>query len=266
VALIIFSRSPACIGLLVIVGCGLFHPARAQRLQTEYRVLAMYSDKVEHDHVDFAQQAIRFFSTAARKDHFSFTATTNWNDLNTANLTKYDLILWLNDSPHTGPQRKAFEEYMKHGGGWLGLHVAAYTDGETDWPWFTSFLGSAVFSNNSWPPLPAILNVDDPSHPIARGIPQTFLSPSNEWYVWTPSPRLHAGVRVLLTLSPSNYPLGLKDTIVSGDVPVVWTNTAYRMLYLNMGHGDRIFSSDMQNQLFENAVLWLAPASFKPLR
>jgi uncharacterized protein len=38
------------------------------------------------------------------------------------------------------------------------------------------------------------------------------------------------------------------------------------MLYLNMGHGDRIFSSDMQNQLFENAVLWLAPASFKPLR
>ena len=263
-ALRIFSRSPACSGLLVIVGCGLFHPAPAQRLQTEYRVLAMYSDKVEHDHVDFAQQAIRFFSTAARKDHFSFTATTNWNDLNTANLTKYDLILWLNDSPHTGPQRKAFEEYMKHGGGWLGLHVAAYTDGETDWPWFTSFLGSAVFSNNSWPPLPAILNVDDPSHPIARGIPQTFLSPSNEWYVWTPSPRLHAGVRVLLTLSPSNYPLGLKDTIVSGDVPVVWTNTAYRMLYLNMGHGDRIFSSDMQNQLFENAVLWLAPA--KPLR
>ena len=263
-ALRIFSRSPACIGLLVIVGCGLFHPAPAQRLQTEYRVLAMYSDKVEHDHVDFAQQAIRFFSTAARKDHFSFTATTNWNDLNTANLTKYDLILWLNDSPHSGPQRKAFEEYMKHGGGWLGFHVAAYTDGETDWPWFTSFLGSAVFSNNSWPPLPAILNVDDPSHPIARGIPQTFLSPSNEWYVWTPSPRLHAGVRVLLTLSPSNYPLGLKDTIVSGDVPVVWTNTAYRMLYLNMGHGDRIFSSDMQNQLFENAVLWLAPA--KPLR
>jgi hypothetical protein len=38
--------------------------------------------------------------------------------------------------------------------------------------------------------LPAILSVDDKSHPIARGIPQTFLSPSNEWYVWAPSPRL----------------------------------------------------------------------------
>ena len=265
-ALRIFGRSPGCICLLIILGCGLFHPSRAQRPRAGYRVLALYSDKVEHDHVDFAHQAVRFFSTTARKDHFSFTATTNWDDLNTSNLAKYDLVLWLNDSPHTSSQRKAFEDYMQHGGGWLGFHVAAYTDGETDWPWFTSLLGSAVFSGNSWPPLPAILSVDDGSHPIARGIPQTFLAPSNEWYVWTPSPRLNTGVHVLLTLSSSNYPLGLKDTIVSGDVPVVWTNTAYRMLYMNMGHGDRIFSSGVQNRLFENAILWLAPASLKPLR
>ena len=265
-ALRIFSRSPVCICLLVILGCGLFHPSQAQSPRAEYRILAVYSDKVEHDHVDFAHQAVRFFSTTARKDRFSFTATTNWDDLNTSNLAKYDLVLWLNDSPHTAPQRKAFEDYMRRGGGWLGFHVAAYNDSETDWPWFTSFLGSAVFSNNSWPPLPAILSVDDKSHPIARGIPQTFLSPSNEWYVWTPSPRLNTGVQVLLTLSPSNYPLGLKDTIISGDVPVVWTNTAYRMLYVNMGHGDRIFSSKGQNRLFENAILWLAPASFKRLR
>lgn len=265
-ALRIFARFFGCICLLVILDCGLLYPSRAQRPRAEYRVLAVYSDKVEHDHVDFAHQAVRFFSTAARKDHFSITATPNWDDLNTTNLTKYDLVLWLNDSPHTARQRKAFEEYMEHGGGWLGFHVAAYTESETDWPWFTSFLGSTAFSNNSWPPLPATLNVDDASHPIARGIPQAFLSPSNEWYVWAPSPRLHAGVQVLLTLSPSNYPLGLKDTILSGDVPVVWTNTAYRMLYVNMGHGDQIFSSGVQNQLFENAILWLAPASFKPLR
>lgn len=265
-ALRIFGRSPGCVYLLVILGCGLFHPSRAQKPRVGYRVLAVYSDKVEHDHVDFAYQAVRFFSATARKDHFSFTATTNWDDLNTSNLAKYDLVLWLNDSPHSALQRKAFEEYMQRGGGWLGFHVAAYTDGETDWPWFTSFLGSAVFSSNSWPPLPAILNVNDESHPIARGIPQTFLAPSNEWYVWIPSPRLDTGVQVLLTLSPSNYPLGLKDTIVSGDVPVVWTNTAYHMLYMNMGHGDRIFSSGVQNQLFENAILWLAPTSFKQHR
>ena len=49
----------------------------------------------------------------------------------------------------------------------------------------------------------------------------------------------------------------MKDTLVSGDLPVVWTNTKYRMLYMNMGHGDKNFTRPTQNRLFENAVLWL---------
>ena len=64
-------------------------------------------------------------------------------------------------------------------------------------------------------------------------------------------------MKVLLTLAPSNYPIGLKDVITSGNVPVVWTNTKYKMLYINMGHGDKIFTSPIQNHLIENALLWL---------
>jgi type 1 glutamine amidotransferase len=64
-------------------------------------------------------------------------------------------------------------------------------------------------------------------------------------------------VKVLLTLDPKNYPIGLKDTITAGDLPVVWTNTRFHMIYMNMGHGDKIFDSADQNKLFENALLWL---------
>jgi len=42
-----------------------------------------------------------------------------------------------------------------------------------------------------------------------------------------------------------------------GDIPVVWTNTRYRMIYMNMGHGDKVFTSPLQNQLIENEILWL---------
>ncbi len=231
-----------------------------------FHVLAFYSETVEHDHVDFAHQAIKFYTTNAQRDHFDFTSTTNWDDLNAANLAHYELILWLNDQPHTPQQRAAFEEYMKHGGGWLGFHVAAYNDRDTHWPWFVSFLGGSVFYGNNWPPLPATVTVDDKSHPIAARLPKTFLSPPNEWYIWKPSPRLSKNVKVLLTLSPSNYPLGFKDTIQGGDLPVVWTNTQYRMLYMNMGHGDRIFASDTQNHLFEDALIWLGTLPVKPQR
>jgi type 1 glutamine amidotransferase len=167
------------------------------------------------------------------------------------------MILWLDDFPHTPQQRSAFEQYMEHGGGWLGFHIAAYNDSGTKWPWFLSFLGGGVFYGNSWPPMPAKITADDPKHPVTRQLPSSFLSPSNEWYIWRPSPRENKDVKVLLTLSPTNYPLGMKDVVRSGDLPVMWTNTRYRMLYMNMGHGDRIFTSDIQNRLMEDAMVWV---------
>ena len=99
--------------------------------------------------------------------------------------------------------------------------------------------------------------VDDRSHPVTQGLPATYLAPANEWYIWKPSPRVNQNVHVLVTLDPSNYPIGVKDVITGGDLPVVWTNTKYRMIYMNMGHGEKIFSAPVQNMLFSNAVLWL---------
>ena len=84
--------------------------------------------------------------------------------------------------------------------------------------------------------------VNDPNHPVTKGLPPSFESPANEWYVWKPSPRLNKDVRILVTLDPSNYPLGLKDVLTGGDLPVVWTNTKYKMIYMNVGHGDKIFT------------------------
>jgi type 1 glutamine amidotransferase len=146
---------------------------------------------------------------------------------------------------------------MEHGGGWLGFHVAGYNDKTTNWPWFVDFMGGAVFYTNNWPPLPAKLLVDDPTHPVTKQLPATYDAPANEWYLWKPSPRLNKNVRVLVTLAPSNYPIGIKDIIKDGDLPVVWTNTKYRMIYMNMGHGEKIFSDSTQNMLFANAILWL---------
>lgn len=233
-----------------------FASSRAFAQQPRFRVLAFYSEHAEPDHVQFARQAVKFLQERAASEHFTFEATTDWQDLNDERLKTCQLVIWLNESPKKAEQRSAFERYIQRGGAWLGFHAAGYNDEDTNWPWFVDFLGGAVFHINSWPPLPAALVIDDRSHPIMAGI-SDFESPANEWYIWKPSPRLNKDVRVLITLDPSNYPIGFKDVLTSGDLPVVWTNTKYRMLYMNMGHGDRIFTSAVQNQLIDNAVNWL---------
>lgn len=222
-----------------------------------FKVLAFYSAKTEPDHVHFAEDAVKFFRNRSTSEEFTFDATTDWNDLNDARLKDCQLVVWLNDSPHTADQRNAFERYIERGGAWLGFHAAGYNDEDTKWPWFVDFLGGAVFNINSWPPLPAHIVIGDPTHSVAAGLPSYFEAPANEWYVWKPSPRLNKDVRVLATLDFANYPLGFKDVLLSGDLPVVWTNTKYKMLYMNMGHGDKIFDSPVQDQLIDNALIWL---------
>jgi type 1 glutamine amidotransferase len=224
----------------------------------KFRVLAFYSTIVESDHVDFARNAIAFYTKMAADKGFAFDTTQNWDKLNTENLKNYKVVIWLNDFPHTDAQKQDFEKYMKNGGGWIGFHVAGYNDQYTNWPWYVSFLGGAVFYNNNWPPLPAKLIVDDNTHPATKRLPKSYIAPINEWYGWKPDPRDNKDVRVLVTLATSNYPLGKKDIIREGDIPVVWTNTKYKMIYMNMGHGDQIFDSSTQNRMFEDAVLWLA--------
>lgn len=225
--------------------------------QSRFRVLAFYSDTTEPDHVQFAKDAVKYLTEHAVSEHFTFDATSKWEDLNDERLKGYQLVIWLNEAPAKAEQRSAFERYMQDGGAWIGFHGAAYNDKDTGWPWFVDFLGGAVFSINSWPPLSARINIDGPTHAVTSGIPRDFESPTNEWYIWKPNPRLNANVRILATLDSSNYPMGFKDVLLSGDLPVVWTNTKYKMLYMNMGHGDKIFTSDIQNRLIDNAVIWL---------
>jgi uncharacterized protein len=222
----------------------------------EFKVLALYSTNVESDHVVFAFDAIEFLQKLALEEHFTIDTTSDWSAL-TKDLGKYRLVIWINEFPKNEEQRLAFRSYMEHGGAWLGFHVAAYNDKTTQWPWLLEFLGGGVFYRNNWPCLPARLIVEDTTHAVTRGLPSRFVSPVNEWYQWKPSPRLDKNIEVLVSLDPSNYPLGVKDIIPDGDLPVVWTNKNFKMVYMNMGHGDLIFTEPVQNALIANAVLWL---------
>ena len=225
-------------------------PATAARS----KVLAFFTPGGELDHVLFAQQAMRAFAAAAA-DGYAFTATSDWDALNDATLRDVRVVIWLNDMPRTPAQRLAFERYMDGGGGWLGFHVSGF--GSNAWPWFTAFMGGSRFSASNWPALPARVNADDPAHPILKGVPATFVAPINEWYSWTPSPRANPHVKVLLTLDQSNFPLGVKNMLNGGDIPVAWLNRKYRMVYLNYGHGDRIYSTPILPAMIDSSVRFL---------
>jgi hypothetical protein len=115
--------------------------------------------------------------------------------------------------------------------------------------------------------------VESRDHPIAKGVSETFKSAPNEWYRWEKDLRTNPDVRILLSIDPASFPLGTgpkpHEIWHSGYYPVVWTNTKYRMVYMNMGHNDidyegktnrelsSTFAEPTQNTLITNALLWL---------
>lgn len=222
-----------------------------------FKALIYYTQHAEEAHVQFAEQATTFFKKLNYGDGFVLDITTDFSKYPYEKLKEYNVIIMLNTSPNTKAERDAFEQYMENGGGWVGFHAAAYNDKNTHWPWFVKFLGGGVFYCNNWPPQPVLVEVDNEEHPVTKNLPASFVAPASEWYQWTPSPCQNKDVEVLLSLSPKNYPLGIKDVVNFGDFPIVWSNKNYRMIYLNMGHGDEEFIDGTQNLLLVNAFRWV---------
>jgi type 1 glutamine amidotransferase len=228
-----------------------------------FKALVFYTHHAEKAHVEFALQSVEFFKKLNYGDGFVLDVTTDLSQYPYEKLKNYDIVVMLDGYPSTKTEREAFEEYMENGGGWMGFHAAAYNDKNTHWPWFVDFLGGGVFYCNNWPPQPVLVEVDRTDHPITKNLPQSFVVPASEWYQWNPSPSTNKEVEVLLSISEKNYPLGIKDVVQFGDFPIVWTNTKYRMIYLNMGHGDEEFTSATQNLLFINAFRWVLSVNEK---
>ena len=243
-----------------------------------FKVIAFYTARNEPPHISFVREANRWFPQMAAKHHFTYEATTNWNQLNGAFLASCQVVVFLDTRPDAPAQRQAFQDYMEHGGAWMGFHFAGFaltpSEYPSNWDWYHHrFLGSGEYRSNTWRPTSAVLRVEDRQHPATRNLPPTFSSAPNEWYRWKNDLRLNPDIKVLLSIDPASFPLGngpkTNEIWHSGDYPVVWTNQKYKMIYLNMGHNDLDYDqkpnrelsftlgSETQNQLILDSLLWL---------
>jgi hypothetical protein len=270
------------VSLLAILVSGLVAPApqSATAAAPRFRVLAFYTGARDQAHISFVREANRWFPELARSHDFSYESTTDWTRLNAESLSQFQVVIFLDTRPEQPSQREAFQHYMERGGGWLGFHFSAFaltpSDYPQNWDWYhQEFLGAGSYVSNTWRPTSAVLRVEPGAadHPVVKGLPATFKSAPNEWYRWEYDLRTRPDIKILLSIDPSSFPLGTgpkpHEIWHQGYYPVVWTNTRYRMVYMNMGHNDIdyehntnadlsfTFAEPAQNQLITQAVLWL---------
>lgn len=272
-----FSGGKRLINSLILIVFFLFFTSKNGYTQT-VKVIAFYTAKNDKAHISFVHEANRWMADVAAKNHFRYDSTSNWKNMNTKFLSAYQLVIFLDSRPEESAGRKAFEQYMKKGGAWIGFHFAAFgltpSAYPQNWNWYhQKFLGSGSYVSNTWRPTSAVLRVENPDHPVNKQLPATFISSPNEWYRWENNLRLNPDIDILLSIDKSSFPLGTgpkkSEIWLEGDYPVVWTNKKYNMVYFNLGHNDidyenktdkelsKTFSRVTQNRLVMNAILWL---------
>ena len=255
--------------------------AGAQDSTRAFRVIAFFTAKKDDAHISFVREAMPWFPKIAAQYHFDYDTTSNWSNLDSTFLSNYQVVVFLDTRPEDPVQRAAFQQYMEHGGAWMGFHFAGFaltpSAYPANWSWYhDTFLGAGQYVSNTWRPVSAVLRVEDRGHPATRHLPETFRSSPSEWYRWEKDLRQNPDIDILLSIDSTSFPLGTgpkpHEIWHSGYYPVVWTNKRYRMIYFNMGHNDIDYEhkydstnktlsytlgNPVQDRLIIDALLWL---------
>lgn len=255
-----------------------FFTSNAQTKKPLFKVIAFYTAKEDLAHISYVHEANSFFPKIAKEYNFQYDSTNDWTNLNDKFLKQYQVVLFLDTRPEAPGQRQAFQNYMEHGGAWMGFHFAAFaltpSKYNQDWDWYhNEFIGAGQYKSNTWHPTSAILRVEDSTHPSTKGLPHLFKSSPNEWYRWEKDITQNPDIDILLAIDSTSFPLGngpkQSEIWHSGYYPVAWTNKKYKMIYDNMGHNDmdydggtnkelsHQFDNPIQNQFIINSLLWL---------
>jgi type 1 glutamine amidotransferase len=141
------------------------------------------------------------------------------------------------------PAQTALRQYIRGGGGFVGIHNAFGT--EYNWPWYEGLLGGANYYDHG-PEQPATVRTVDRRDASTSALPARWAF-TDEWYNLVPFP---SRVRFLATVDESTMEQGTRGSMGHpghGDLhPVAWCQyyDGGRAWLTTLGHDARDFSTD----------------------
>lgn len=161
-------------------------------------------------------------------------------------LANFDLIIFLNTTGDilNNQQQEAFQQFIKNGGGFVGIHAAS--DTEYGWPWYGKMVG-AYF--NSHPEVQeASISILDKEHPSTSFLPDEWVR-TDEWYNFKD---INPDINVLLNLEESSYEGGENGS----DHPIAWYQEfeGGRIFYTGGGHTAKSYSEPLFRKHLEGGI------------
>jgi uncharacterized protein len=234
--------------LLVAASFGAYaQKPKAKRTTAKDAILVFSKTKgFRHASIPVGRAAI---AELGQQNGMSVDTTEDAGVFTSENLKKYKAVVFLSTTGNIldDTQQAAFEQFIKAGGGFLGIHAAA--DTEYDWPWYNQLVG-AYFQSHPKQQNADVL-VHNQSHPATAMLPERWKR-FDEWYNYK---KVVLGIKVLATLDERTYMGGMNST----NHPIMWYREfdGGRMFYTGGGHTDESFREPLFMQHLLGAIQYV---------
>jgi type 1 glutamine amidotransferase len=177
---------------------------------------------------------IKAITKLGAENNFEVDATEDSTWFTPGTLKKYAVLIFLSPTGTVfGPaEEKALQDYIHHGGGYVGIHAAS--DCEYNWPWYGSLVG-AYFKSHPKQQQAKLLVVNK-NHPSTRSLPDVW-ERFDEWYNFY---NINPDINVLIKMDEHSYTGG-----ENGDNhPMAWYHNfeGGRVFYTALGHTDESYA------------------------
>lgn len=225
---------PLIIGMTLIL-CFSCNPANAQMADQEQSILIFTkTEGFRHSSIETGTEALQ---KLASDENIGTLHTEDSHYFHPDSLSSFDAVVFLNTTGDilNDTQQAAFEQYIKNGGGFLGIHSAA--DTEYEWPWYGQMVGAYFTSHPRVQE--ATIEVHDHSHSATSFLPEEW-SRTDEWYNYK---NISDETEILMELDESSYEGG-----ENGDFhPIAWYHNfdGGRAFYTGLGHTKEAYSEPL---------------------
>ena len=208
----------------------------AQKAKAQKDAILVFSKTkgFRHQNIPVARQALMELGL---KNKITVDTSESSAVFTADNLKKYKAVVFLSTTGNIldEAEQAVFEQYIKKGGGFVGIHAAA--DTEYDWPWYNQLVGAYFLSHPKQQNMEVV--VHDHSHLSTKMLPDRWKR-FDELYNYK---KIVMGIKVLATLDENTYQGGQNGQ----NHPFIWYREfdGGRSFYTGGGHTNESFAEPL---------------------
>lgn len=202
--------------------------------------ILVFSKTAGYRHSSSIEAGKKYIIGLGQKYKFAVDTTENADAFTAENLKQYAAVIFLCTTGNVlnEQQQTAFQQFIRSGGGYVGLHSAA--DTEYDWPWFGELNGAYFKSHPRQQE--AIFHVTDTTHISTAHLPKVWKRFDELYnFKW-----IGTDLHILITIDENSYTGGGNGE----NHPMAWYHPfdGGRGFYTALGHDNKSWEDPLYGQ------------------